>query len=293
MNIEIVPESPHPIFEIVPPNTTMDVHRGDWIAVGFKIPENADYNALYGMQICVDSMAFGESWCWFRVGFSKTLTKVYSQWAYYTEYEIDNNGADVCGPMGFISTNFLIQGADVPVKPGEQWYFILEIIPPYYFPYSCGVTIQTHVSECLDTQGVDTYTSYMNGNSIAGCWRVRLWGCIDELYTADFDYNPKEPIIGEWIQFTDLSTPEFLPKAWTWEFGDGGWSYDKDPQHLYGVAGQYTVNLTSTNFYGTDDTSTKQLTIYESEQEQGFPWWILGAIIVVGVIGTVALIKKR
>jgi PKD repeat protein len=54
--------------------------------------------------------------------------------------------------------------------------------------------------------------------------------------------------------FTDTSTNN--PTSWLWDFGDCGGapacsSTEQNPQHTYGVAGQYNVRLTATNTIGS------------------------------------------
>lgn len=43
------------------------------------------------------------------------------------------------------------------------------------------------------------------------------------------------------VQFTDLSRGS--PTTWRWNFGDGTYSAQKDPLHVYGGIGRYTVTL--------------------------------------------------
>lgn len=59
---------------------------------------------------------------------------------------------------------------------------------------------------------------------------------------------------GAGIQFTDESTGE--PTEWGWDFGDGNTSNEQNPTHTYSTEGNYTVELTVENDYGTD-TETK------------------------------------
>ncbi|MFZ2498125.1 TIGR04279 domain-containing protein [Methanosarcina sp.] len=64
------------------------------------------------------------------------------------------------------------------------------------------------------------------------------------------------------VQFTDLSENE---AGRIWDFGDGTNSTEQNPEHTYSAAGNYTVNLTSTNENGI---SSKLSTITVLEQEQ-------------------------
>ncbi|MFA5212285.1 MAG: PKD domain-containing protein, partial [Methanoregula sp.] len=56
------------------------------------------------------------------------------------------------------------------------------------------------------------------------------------------------------VWFTDTSAN--VPQAWYWDFGDGNTSTEQNPTHTYSTPGTYTVNLTVTNYRGTD-TVTK------------------------------------
>ena len=67
---------------------------------------------------------------------------------------------------------------------------------------------------------------------------------------AYFDYNPLSPVTGTAIQFNDLSTDG--PKDWYWDFGDGNTSTDQNPSYTYTAAGNYYVQLTVSNTYGSD-----------------------------------------
>jgi N-acetylmuramoyl-L-alanine amidase/PKD repeat protein len=72
------------------------------------------------------------------------------------------------------------------------------------------------------------------------CWRP----------TADFSANKTTgdpPFI---VNFTDLSTHG--PTSWSWDFGDGGTSTQKNPSHTYTAEGIFSVKLISTNVCGKD-----------------------------------------
>jgi PKD repeat protein len=67
--------------------------------------------------------------------------------------------------------------------------------------------------------------------------------------TADFSAAQTTSCTGE-IQFQDESS---LATAWSWDFGDGNTSNEQHPLHTYTADGTYTVSLTVTNDYGSDD----------------------------------------
>ncbi|MDD3135788.1 MAG: DUF2341 domain-containing protein, partial [Methanoregula sp.] len=52
------------------------------------------------------------------------------------------------------------------------------------------------------------------------------------------------------VKFTDTSTN--TPTSWSWDFGDSSTSADQTPVHTYAADGNYTVNLTVTNSYGSN-----------------------------------------
>ena len=102
--------------------------------------------------------------------------------------------------------------------------------------------------------------SYTEIFSVPGDYTYFIWvndslghSSITETYTfqvfaspiANFTYYPTEPIVYESILFTDTSTDEdgFIIN-WTWNFGDGNFSFEQHPAYQYEVGGNYTVCLT-------------------------------------------------
>ena len=70
---------------------------------------------------------------------------------------------------------------------------------------------------------------------------------------ADFTGNPTTGNTPLAVEFTDRSTG--YPTFWNWNFGDGKESSEQNPVHMYWSSGDYTVTLTTSNEYGTSDTS--------------------------------------
>jgi PKD repeat protein len=79
-------------------------------------------------------------------------------------------------------------------------------------------------------------------------------GCLDTvlhnvyIHDAPFvDFVSDTVCHGDSTHFYDYSTPSDSIIAWQWSFGDGGTSNLKNPSHLYGSAGIFTVSLMVTN----------------------------------------------
>jgi PKD repeat protein len=68
---------------------------------------------------------------------------------------------------------------------------------------------------------------------------------------ANFTGTPVSGTYPLAVQFTDYSLNG--PTAWSWTFGDGGSSTEKNPLYTYNTAGLYTVTLTDSN---SNTTST-------------------------------------
>lgn len=75
--------------------------------------------------------------------------------------------------------------------------------------------------------------------------------CADDPPVAAFTSNIQSGNSPLTVTFTDQSTNS--PTSWLWDFGDGTTSTDKNPVHIFNLAGYYTVTLTATNGAGSDD----------------------------------------
>lgn len=68
--------------------------------------------------------------------------------------------------------------------------------------------------------------------------------------SAEFTVSNTNPSAGTTVQFTDLSLNN--PSTWSWNFGDGNTSTLQNPTHAYASPGAFTVSLTVTNAFGSD-----------------------------------------
>jgi PKD repeat protein len=78
-----------------------------------------------------------------------------------------------------------------------------------------------------------------------------------ESVAADFTWSAN-PVAGQTIQFTDMSTGS--PTSWSWDFGDGFSSTMQSPSHAFATAGAFAVMLTASNSVGSNST-TKTVTV--------------------------------
>lgn len=76
---------------------------------------------------------------------------------------------------------------------------------------------------------------------------------------ADFTLFPEETsIYFPEITFTSFSEDADLV---TWDFGDGGFIEGEEVIHSYGSPGEYTITLVATNFYGCQDSQSRNVLI--------------------------------
>ncbi|MFN2384740.1 MAG: PKD domain-containing protein [Thermoanaerobaculia bacterium] len=70
---------------------------------------------------------------------------------------------------------------------------------------------------------------------------------------ADFSFAPAAAAAGQPVAFTDISRN--TPTAWTWSFGDGAMSSERNPVHPFAAPGTYAVTLTVRNAVGSHTVS--------------------------------------
>ncbi len=90
-----------------------------------------------------------------------------------------------------------------------------------------------------------------------GLWESDLYSPATSPPVADFSADILYPGVGQTVTFTDLSTNS--PSSWTWAvspatvtYTGGTSSSSQNPQIQFDAEGDYTVQLTATNAYGSD-----------------------------------------
>ncbi|MCV9926179.1 PKD domain-containing protein [Flavobacterium sp. LS1R49] len=136
-------------------------------------------------------------------------------------------------------------------------------IPPYTLSWSDGVITGAN-NEIMNTEN--------NGLIIFSV--TDSFGC-----TANFPYNVKTPVLGianystssygkdvydlysiyDPILFTNLATGDFTNISW--DFGDGNFSNEESPKHIYTRVGTYTIKQTVTYPFGCQYSYTSTLVV--------------------------------
>jgi PKD repeat protein len=79
---------------------------------------------------------------------------------------------------------------------------------------------------------------------------------------ASFTYNV--PVVNQY-GFTNASTGATL---YSWDFGDGDFSSNANPTHIYAASGTYTVTLVATSANGCTDTTTQVVNFVSGVEEE-------------------------
>ena len=111
--------------------------------------------------------------------------------------------------------------------------------------------------------------------------------------TVAITYQPEKPKLKEEITFTSIAKDADGDIVnYTWYFGDGNVSYEKNPTHVYGKEGNYTVKLIVTD----DDGATAQTTVTITIIKPKIPLLpyiaIIVALIIIAII-VVIVWRKR
>lgn len=125
------------------------------------------------------------------------------------------------------------------------------------------MAIRFHVSE--DVNFDDIYSLYSENIvattfpeniiyplSVLAGW-IRIYSPLPYPPKARFSASPTKTLTGTEIEFTDESRlGNGTDPQWLWNFGDGSFSIQRNPVHVYSQPGIYTVTLTVTTTAGSD-----------------------------------------
>ncbi len=109
--------------------------------------------------------------------------------------------------------------------------------------------------------------------------------------TVEASANVSEGLSPLSVQFTCAPQGNIPPYEYHWDFGDGGTSGEREPQHTYLSPGTYEVELNVTGAYPDGGNFTWQTTIVVSEapgQDDQTDWLLPSAIAIVVVLAIAA-----
>lgn len=169
--------------------------------------------------------------------------------------------------------------ADVNISHTWSGDLILKLISPQ----GTEVTLQSNQGGSEDDI-VKSYTSSVFNSEVAtGDWTLNVvdtagadTGNINSwslTFSAIGDVSSQPPVAGFetevdalTVNFTDTSTDANNDIAqWSWDFGDGSTSTDKNPMHVYATAGSYDVELTVTDSEGQASTTVQTVVVSDVE----------------------------
>jgi PKD repeat protein len=116
----------------------------------------------------------------------------------------------------------------------------------------------------LETKAVDLGSP--GTDNLYGSGRIDVSSSYDYMIPkANFTYSPQNPNTSDIIQFTDTSTDsDGTIVGWSWKFGDGNTSTNKNPTCRYTNNGLYIVTLNVTDDDGADDAVQKTIIVFTS-----------------------------
>lgn len=118
-------------------------------------------------------------------------------------------------------------------------------------PAALGLLCVAVLSGCLggSTKPVDIGPATSSGSTVGSLH-------------VDFEFAPIGPLIGQAVQFTDLSQDEsFELIEHAWDFGDHTASTDANPAHAYAESGVYKVVLRVRNAAGTQANASHLVSV--------------------------------
>jgi PKD repeat protein len=151
---------------------------------------------------------------------------------------------------------------------------VLDSVPPkadtsypiYNFEWICGQDVKlTRMILSWETQ---SGTTCQNANRKCSNRNTKCYGGSTIEVTVDRplvpNFTSSSPKCCCSLSFTDSTSGGTAPYAYSWNFGDGHTSRDRDPVHTYSQPGTYSVVLTVSDGKGISSSTTKQVTLYQN-----------------------------
>ena len=135
---------------------------------------------------------------------------------------------------------------------------------------AAGETVSHHYTSA-GTYSVTLTVSDSEGSAGTVTKNITISATIANPPTANFEYSPSPPAIGETVTFNaessyDPTAIRIAPKAiatYDWNFGDGSTGSGSIVSHVYAQAGPFVVVLTVRDDSGANDTMQRTLVVVE------------------------------
>jgi uncharacterized protein (TIGR02145 family) len=228
------------------------------------------------VQFTDESLNQPSSWSW-NFGDGNSSTQENPAHIYTTAgiYSVTLNASNSAGSNAETKTDYITANPRVPVAEfdgsprtileGESVQFSdksTNLPDNWLWDFGDGGS-SSHENPSHLYTGVGNYTVTLTaGNSAGSDTEIKTaYITVDyNIPAAEFIGSPRTILEGESVTFTDQSTN--VPSNWSWNFGDGNSSSDKNPVHVYATAGTYTVSLTASNATGSDsEIKTDYITV--------------------------------
>ncbi|MDD4985844.1 MAG: DUF2341 domain-containing protein, partial [Dehalococcoidales bacterium] len=250
--------------------------KTDYITVGSGIPVGAftanttSGNAPLTVQFTDTSTINPTAWSWdFGDGATSTEQNPVHTYAANGNYTVNITVSNSYGSNSCVKTDYITVGSGIPVgafianttsgnAPLTVQFIDTSTINPIAWSWDFG-------DGATSTEQNPVHTYAANGNYTVNFTISNIYGsnsCVKTEYitvgsgipVASFTADVSNGFLPFMVRFTDTSAVN--PTAWAWDFGDGATSNEQNPVHTYTNVGNYTVNLTVSNSYGTN-TLTK------------------------------------
>ena len=119
------------------------------------------------------------------------------------------------------------------------------------YTWSPATGLNSTTGQQVEASPSTTTTYTVTGETSIGCIGTESYTLFVDNWSPSFSYTDNGFVgNGFEVAFTDNSAGA---NSWTWNFGDGGFSFDQNPTHVFSSAGDYEVSLTVSN--GTCDVT--------------------------------------
>lgn len=151
--------------------------------------------------------------------------------------------------------------------PGEARFVVAKTGEPFLQEGEVLEFVFVAVGQVNDSTSLElTLTTFNDKNGVPIPHTItngRLTIVPQQPLRANFTFSPQAPVVNEPIQFTDTTPapPAGELVAWSWDFGDGATSNERNPTHAYAEPGTYSVRLNVMDSFGQTDEITKQVTV--------------------------------